>query len=375
MRTLLVGVPGGRRAKLWQEALAARGWPEAEECTYAQAISGPKRLGERVTSGMAVRLESPDNDVETNAFLLRLGAESCAAEGGRPLGDAAAKAALAERGRIVQPRQWYLGFCAALAGIECELTEAPPRRLLNDPGEIATLYDKTKCLEVMAAAEAPIPPSARRIAGYDDLRARRDESPRGRWMVKLAHGSAAAGAMAVEFAGDRVRALTTAVSEGPPGEPKIYGCLRIRSIVGEAEVANLMEAMAPWGLHAEAWLPKDRWSCGRRYDLRVLTIDGKPRHAVARLSASPFTNLNLGNDRADASTFKERAEWRMIEEACTNAARAFPKSLHLGIDALVGPDGRSVHLLEANAFGDLLPGATDRGESALAAQLTALERR
>jgi hypothetical protein len=41
--------------------------------------------------------------------------------------------------------------------------------------------------------------------------------------------------------------------------------------------------------------------------------------------------------------------------------RCFPRSLHGGVDLLIGTDLRAHAVLEVNAFGDLLPGVTCDG--------------
>jgi hypothetical protein len=379
MKSILLGVPRSRRANLWQDAVRACGWPSAEEIAYVDVLSGDVDLAERLDDCRIVRIESPDDDLETNARLLAAGALALEAQGGRPIGDQESRLALAERGRIVHPRQWHLGFQSLMEDVAAALVRSanssastPRRRIINDPALAIFLYDKVRCKTAFTASGIPAPPGDKAVDSYDDLRAVMSQAPRGRLMVKLRFGSAAAGATAVEWAGERVRALTTAELVESAEGPRVYVTRRIRTMQSEAETAKLIEAMAPWGLFAEAWLSKDRWSDGRRYDLRVLTIRGEPRHAVARLSRSPFTNLNLLNERADVSALREREWWPKVEDACRRTAVAFPQAFHLGIDVLVAPHGREAFVLEANAFGDLLPGIIHEGMSAYEAEIAAL---
>jgi hypothetical protein len=60
---------------------------------------------------------------------------------------------------------------------------------------------------------------------------------------------------------------------------------------------------------------------GRTFDLRVLVIAGRARHAVARLSRGPMTNLHLLNERGDparvariAASWDERRTVRQVRE-------------------------------------------------------------
>jgi glutathione synthase/RimK-type ligase-like ATP-grasp enzyme len=380
MKSVFVGVPGRRRATLWQEALRSRGWSRAEEIAYVDLLSGAVDLSERLDADAVLRLESPDDDLETNAQILGIGASLLESHGGRTISDSEARSAIADRGRIVHPQQWYLGFQSLMSVMATALnramhgsTEARTVRTMNDPAAAAILYDKVQSQSILSGLDVPIPPGLKIVEDYDDVRAFAREAPGGRVMVKLRHGSAAAGAIAIEAVGPRIRALTTAELVETDESPKIYLTRRIRTLHGEAEIAKVVDAIGPWGLFAEAWLPKDRWRDGRRYDLRVLTIGGEPHHAVARISRSPFTNLNLLNERADASPLREREWWSKVVDVCRRTAQAFDQSLYLGIDVLVTPHGRDVYVLEANAFGDLIPGILHRGLSTYEAEIAALE--
>jgi glutathione synthase/RimK-type ligase-like ATP-grasp enzyme len=380
MRSIFVGVPGSRRANLWRDALRSRGSPAAEEVGYLDVLKGNEDLSVRGSGKQVVRLDSPDDDLETNAAILAAGAAPLEDQRGTPVDDEQARRALTERGRIVQPRQWYLGFQALMSSISVGLRHArgfaadrPPLWIVNDPNAVSALYDKLHCKRVLRAAGIPQPCGERAVTDWNDVRSALAEADRGRVMVKLSYGSAAAGAMAIEAANGKMRALTTAELVTAADGPRAYVTRRIRTLVGEAEIGKLIDVMSPWGLFAEAWLPKDRWPDGRRYDLRVLTIQGEPCHAVARISRSPFTNLNLLNERADASALRVRDWWPEVEDVCRRTAAAFPEAFHLGIDVLVTPHGRNVYVLEANAFGDLLPGIRHHGLTTHETELAALE--
>jgi len=119
-----------------------------------------------------------------------------------------------------------------------------------------------------------------------------------------------------------------------------------------------VNAVAAEGCVVELWLPKARQQ-GREFDLRVVTINGQPRHFVLRCAnKGPITNLHLGNARGDADTFLRlvpRQGWTALLLGCQRVARAFPDSLYLGIDVCLSPRATEFHIIEVNAFGDLLP--------------------
>jgi len=110
--------------------------------------------------------------------------------------------------------------------------------------------------------------------------------------------------------------------------------------------------------------------------LRVMGIAGKRRHAIARLSRGPMTNLHLGNQRCSVDELElSSATWDAIDTLVENAMQAFPLSLYAGLDVLLPRDGHAPVLLEANAFGDLLPNKLHGAESTYLAEINAVIRR
>ncbi|MFE0426863.1 STM4014 family protein, partial [Streptomyces sp. NPDC058953] len=141
--------------------------------------------------------------------------------------------------------------------------------------------------------------------GWDDVRALARDAGMDRVFVKLAHGSSASGVLAVQTAGGgRIRA-TTSVERDERG--RLFNSLRVRHYTDEAEVAAIVDTLAPDGLHIERWLPKasqDR----RSADLRVVVTEGRATHAVLRTSRSPMTNLHLGGARGDLAAARSAIE-------------------------------------------------------------------
>ena len=64
-----------------------------------------------------------------------------------------------------------------------------------------------------------------------------------------------------------------------------------------------------------------------------------------------------------------------IKKLAEDAAACFPRSLYMGVDILLGADLRKTVVLEINAFGDLLPGLIDEGETCYEAEIKAMIRR
>ncbi|MGN5631437.1 STM4014 family protein, partial [Streptomyces sp. AC154] len=261
--------------------------------------------------------------------------------------------------------------------------------LLDDPGDIAVLFDKRLCHGVLAAAGVPVPasptsgPAAPPVRGWADVRGLMADGGMPRVFVKPAHGSSASGVLAVETAGPgRVRATTSVERDGAG---RLHNSLRVRRLTTEGEVAAVVDALAPDGLHVERWLPKASQH-GRAADLRVVVVDGRATHAVVRTSRSPMTNLHLGGARGDldearAAVAAAGGSWRAALAVCERAADAFPDTLCVGVDLLPSTGWRRFAVGEVNAFGDLLPrltglpGSGAEGLDTYAAQVAAVLNR
>lgn len=338
-RLAVVGNPGSRRVSLFQDAVRAAGLPEARTVSWLDVLRGVADF----LPGETVRIESPGEDAEVDRWLR--GAD--------------------DPTRVEGSALWYARFTAAVR----EVARAAARAgagLLDGPADIAVLFDKRLCHGVLEAAGVPVPasptsgPAAPAVRGWADVRALMAEHRMPRVFVKPAHGSSASGVLAVETAGaGRVRA-TTSVERDPAG--RLYNSLRVRRCTTEREVAAIVDALAPDGLHIERWLPKAAQG-GRVADLRVVVVDGRATHAVVRTSRSPMTNLHLGGERGDldqvrAAVGAAGADWGAALTVCEQAAETFPDTLCVGVDLLPVTGWRRFAVGEVNAFGDLLPRLT-----------------
>ncbi|MGW0564755.1 STM4014 family protein [Streptomyces sp. NPDC003016] len=358
-RFAVVGNPANRRVALFQEAVAAAGLPAARVVPWLDVLGGRASF----RPGETVRIDSPGEDPEVERLL-------------RGVGDGT---------RVEGSARWYERFTEAVREVG---RAAAGCTLLDDPGELAVLFDKRLCHAVLHDAGVPVPPSptsgttAPGVRGWPEVREllRAHRMPRA--FVKLAHGSSASGVLAVETAGPgRVRA-TTSVERDPQG--RLFNSLRVRRCTDEGEIAAIVDALAPDGLHIERWLPKAAQR-GRAADLRVVVAGGRATHAVVRTSRSPMTNLHLGGARGDldearAAMAAAGGSWEEAVEVCERAAACFPRTLCVGVDLLPAVGWRRFAVGEVNAFGDLLPrltglpGSGAEGLDTYAAQVAAVQR-
>ena len=194
-----------------------------------------------------------------------------------------------------------------------------------------------------------------------------------RVFVKLAHGSSASGVVAYQTNGRLHQATTTVEMVREGDDLRLYNSRRVRTYRDPAEILALIDALCRHRVHVERWLPKAGLG-GRALDLRVVTIAGRPRHTVVRLSRTPMTNLHLLNDRGDVGPVRQRmgeAAWSAALRTCERAATCFPGSLYAGVDLLIQSGWRRHAVLELNAFGDLLPGVLDGGVDTYTAEIQA----
>ncbi|MCX4767192.1 STM4014 family protein [Streptomyces sp. NBC_01275] len=355
-RFAVVGNPENRRVALFGDAVCAAGLPAPRVVPWTDVL---RAGGADFAAEEIVRVDSPGENPEVDR-LLRGGEDPTRVEGSA---------------------RWYAGFTAALHGLRGGIR-------LDDPDDLAVLFDKRLCHGALDAAGVPVPasptsgPQGAPVRGWDDVRALMRGHRMHRLFVKPAHGSSASGVLAVESGGgDRIRA-TTSVELAPDG--LLYNSLKVRRYERERDVAAIVDTLAPEGLHLERWLPKASQE-GRAADLRVVVVAGRATHAVVRTSRSPMTNLHLGGSRGDLEAARRAVEaagarWADLLGVCEAAAACFPRTLCVGVDLLPAVGWRRAAVGEVNAFGDLLPrltglpGSGAEGLDTYAAQVAAVLR-
>lgn len=358
-RFAVVCNPGNRRVTFFQDAVRAAGLPAARVVPWLDVLRG----GAAFRPGETVRMDSPGEDAEVERLL-------------RAVGDPA---------RVEGTALWYARFTSAVRAV-ARAAAASGAVLLDDPGDVAVLFDKRLCHAVLDGAAVPVPASptsgaaAPVVRDWADVRERMTAHGMPRAFVKPAHGSSASGVLAVETAGPgRVRA-TTSVERDTAG--RLFNSLRVRRCTTEREVAAIIDTLAPDGLHIERWLPKATQR-GRAADLRVVVVAGRATHAVVRTSHSPMTNLHLGGERGSLDDVRAAVEaaggsWAEALAVCERAAACFPDTLCVGVDLLPATGWRRFAVGEVNAFGDLLPrltglpGSGAEGLDTYAAQVAAV---
>jgi glutathione synthase/RimK-type ligase-like ATP-grasp enzyme len=362
MQFLAIGNPESRRGQLFQQAVARCGLPPVKLVTYNDLLTNQINLANFDAPNTIFRFDAPERSFEVDRQFIAAGAELESTNTHQHISASAAMELPAELGRIWYQRQWYLGWRHCLQTWTTDLQG----KILNHPQDIAIMFDKVQCQQVLATAKIPIPSRllpGKSIENYEQLCQLMDEQDCQRVFVKLAHGSAASGVVAYERRAGIERAITTVERVVKQDSLKFYNSRRIRQYRKSTEIADIINFLAAESVQIETWLPKARIA-GREFDVRVVVIGGKACHAVIRVGNSPLTNLHLGNDRREITDLPPGLtadNWQKILATCERAAACFPRSFYCGVDLLIAPNLQDHYILEMNAFGDLLQGITYEG--------------
>lgn len=346
-RFVVLGNPENRRVALFQDALERQGQPPAQVVSWLDFLdTGQLPWGEGPT---LLRVDSFGENFEVERRLLERG------------GRADTERLVERRGEVLTPAVSHAGFRDALRSLEALLAGAPHVSTLNVPTEIDELFDKRRTSRRYAAAGVPVPEPMDDVPEEPDALLDRvralgwDEA-----FVKLSSGSSASCLAHVTF-DDEGPLVRTSLEWAAP---RWFNNLKVRHLRRPREIDRALGFILSQGAQVERGVPKAR--VGELFfDLRVLCIAGEPRFVVMRQSPLPITNLHLGGTRGDVEALRQRvgeAAWRGAMDTCRKVARLY-RSLHVGLDLLFEPDLVAHRVVEANAFGDLLPNLTVDGLS------------
>lgn len=325
------------------------------------------------SSSLLLRLDAPGDHFAVERELIALGAPD--AEGdidddlvplaaytiGAVISATEARRLQPQHGKIFYPAQWFRGYCRLLSWLQRQAAiQLPQARWMNDPTEIAVMFDKRRCHERLDTAGVAVPPLVPDLlspsTSYDMLRQSMQAHRIHRAFIKLFCGSAASGVMAYQYnprTGAEI-AMTTIGIDHSGGESFYYNSGKLRRYTDTATIAQIIDWLGQEGIHAERWISKDSWQ-GKSYDVRQLVCRHEAGHAVMRLSRTPITNLHLRNERLLLEQSHLSAEQMIqIQQVAQAGLDTFSGSFCAGIDVLVPGSGRPPYIIDVNPFGDLL---------------------
>ena len=357
MQFLLIGNPENRRCQYFEAAVQSQGFPPPFVVAYLDILSNKIDLNAMLSKSDCLRLDSPGENFEVTRQFLALGAEHPSLG---PAASIAAKEAVQlpfEKGRVRFLKQTHLGFLRFLDGIQEHLAAHPKVDIMNSIQSIQLLFDKTACHQHFLKHHIRVVPAIYEVESYDDLRLKMSEKGWNRVFIKPVHGSSASGVIAYRINKQKEQAITSAELVHSMGKTSIFNSLKIQYYNNNKAIRYLVDTLAKEGILVEQWIPKASLDKGV-FDLRIVVIGGQAQHIVVRQSQSPMTNLHLGNQRGDLSVLKETIgakKWAAVRTLAEQAAQCLPKSLYVGMDVMLSSTLKNSYVLEANAFGDLLP--------------------
>ncbi|OUS30091.1 hypothetical protein A9Q99_06300 [Gammaproteobacteria bacterium 45_16_T64] len=363
---VLICNPENRRQRFFTEALRKQRGKLPVVISYADILgaSNPveylvKKLESIKNQYIHLKIESPGESFEVTKALIILGAR----EGSKRLDLESAKKLRYDKGRFKYLKEWYFGYRFLLKEIDCALScwaRASGRivRYVNQPTAILNMLDKYRCQQFLAQRGVATPkliPVAEDVTTLlDQLRMTKQCSV----FIKPKYGSSATGVIALRVKpdGSKCVARTSLELSKTDGVVQCYNSLKVRTYHKEKDIAALYSTVLEEGAYIEQWLPKPQLK-GQNFDLRVVVINGKATHHVTRCSNTPMTNLHLGNQRGDILHHKSGAFMLKNAYDCAeNVASLSSGAGCFGADIILSSSRSRAHIIELNAFGDLLPG-------------------
>lgn len=348
---LLIGSASSRRSQLLQAAAHATGlrvsvidWRDVLRDDASADAHIERALRDR---HVWCKIDPPSDDSPTVDALIH--------EGFRVSNSDAAAPGPLRHGELASMHLWYAGFISVLTKLEQRLQGL---RLFTPVDQIARMCDKLACQRHLTNNNVAVPALLGEVTSLEAFEARHSPEDAPAVFIKARYGSSAAGVVALRRHRDgRMRAYSSArlANDGA-----LYSHLKISVYSQREQIRSLVDALAAQGAYAERWIAKPRAPVApdANYDLRVVAFCGRPRQRIARISRSPMTNLHLGNRRS-APHWLGAQQVDAIEHVVSKAASAFAPSLSIGFDVVL--QGSRACVLEANAFGDLLPGLEFEG--------------
>lgn len=350
---VILGGGSGDRAASLREACLILGNTPPRFVSFREFLADSAILVDALRGARWLHIDTPDQDVCEMAALYRAGA-SKAGELGHVTLPEDSEHDLAS-GAIGSPAQLAFGLEEAVAQAS-SIAARHGATCTTSARDLARSFDKSRTHACLRAAGIPVPAMLEDIADFATLESAMDRARTNRAFVKLRHGAAAAGIVALARNGKAWRAVTTARCEA---DGQMRASRRVRNLTDPDAIAHLIEQLAPLGVHAESWIPKMGVD-GLTVDLRLVVIDGEVSTAILRGSRHPITNLHLGGRRMPVEALVNRigeAGWARICDTAKDVARLFPDTLSLGVDIAVSADGRRHFVLEANVFGHFVKDA------------------
>ena len=360
---IIIGHPENRRVVDFVQALQSMGAPSPIVLPHQTLIHDHEPLVAIADEPRWVRIESVGENASFESELLRLGFDN------NPRDIPPHSLREAEFGEVRAPAQWYRGFTRYLRSLKDIFSKKTTWYVLQPPEAIIQLFDKYSAWHQHKKAGIPVPDAVEdKVKHPDELRKIMDLRGWSSVYVKLNSGSSASG-LGVFFRSHQERFMTTLLHQNH----RWFNSRKILRLSQPQDINRALGFILAEGAHVELSIPKARIDRAL-FDLRILVVNGEPALTVVRKSSHPITNLHLGGQRGEWSHIRDKMTPELIDQMYTHCrtTAALHGCFHLGLDLLISPGFESYRLIEANAFGDLLPRLSIKGRSVYAHQASLL---
>lgn len=380
---LIIGNPENRRVTLFCNALAKSGLSAPLILSHLDLITCPQRLYDYVHLPLIVRLESVGENLQVQQALLKLGYRDAVVAGVSTIDPDETLLQSLNPYEVVCPRQIHYGFERYFNALQSVFDSANNWIVMNSPADILTLFDKRETQALYRDNGIPVAESINQrhyiskaelsVFNPDSLRRAMFELGWQAVIIKLSCGSSASCLGIYYFRPDGSEALMTTVKSR---NGKLFNSLKVQSVYRREKIDYLIEFLLREGSIIEKLVPKAKIGNGF-IDCRILVVDKEPVFTVVRQSRHPITNLHLGGTRGDPVLLENMAGEESIQQALESCAKVADlySGFHLGIDLLFEPGFKNHRIIEANAFGDLLPNLKHNGFSVYEHQIQRLRTR
>jgi hypothetical protein len=347
---VLIGNPENRRVTGFRDAWVRSRSEPVHVFSHLQLLLNPDAILSIDEPEAWVRIDSVGENAEVAGHLRGMGYQralsaSCVAYApDRPQ---------PRFGQVVAPRQTHYGFLNYLDALRARFIQRPGWRLMQPISSISRLFDKSACAPLHADSGIAVPPFLPTpIRSQEQLDEALAERGWRQAYIKLTCGSSASCLALYQQTKNGLPVLRTSLHREKDGW---FNVLKVGRYQRPDRVAEVLAFLLGEGCHVEQAIPKARLD-GSFFDLRVLTVAGEAAFTVVRQNHHPITNLHLGGWRGDLAQLKREAGPALddVFETCRRVA-ALHETHHLGIDVMFSPKYKTHYVLEANAFGDLLP--------------------
>ncbi len=352
----ILGDPTSRRVADYREAAASCGQSAPQCVDWCDVISQGSVALDAIPTGSRLRIDSFGQRDETIAALIRYG-------GGTEF---------PQRGEIRSLPFQYAGICNVLRDVTDWSSHCVGIEMDQSPADVQVMFDKWETHQRLTPYRPRTILLSININEFNEQLIHFAKTCNGRVFVKPRFASSASGVCCYRVAGDRQQLIAPIEIVREATHVRLFNSLRVRSFTSHGDIQDIFGVLAVQGMIAEVAVNKARVD-GERFDLRYVVIGGQANHVVVRQSASPITNLHLGNRRGSLAAVTETVRANRLNECrqlAIEAASCFPKTLTCGVDILLPRSGEPV-VCEVNAFGDFLPGLIAGGKTVFQAIVNA----